>query len=282
VLPHFGFPLLEAHARERRLRPWVRTAHELVRRFPVSRRELATTFGIRPALRGALSRNERDASNEIARSILAADLAAELRPELREAAREAEEKALSGERAMHLDTISQPLYQQTLEIADKAAHAFGIEPRYPFFDRRLIEFCVGLPDEQKFAGGWPRYLFRRAMQGVLPPEVQWRPTKGNLAPNFDRRLRAIDGTMIRATCERASGMRPYVDPVALQVLGRRYFASANWGGPEGAALFRAAMLSQWLPTLDGPRDEIPEAARPLSTQRAAAPLDAERAVCLRT
>ena len=83
-------------------------------------------------------------------------------------------------------------YQTALEVADKSAAAFGVEPRYPFFDRRLIEFCVGLPEEQKFDRGWPRLLFRRAMDGILPPEIQWRSWKANLSPNFQRRFRDVD------------------------------------------------------------------------------------------
>lgn len=57
-----------------------------------------------------------------------------------------------------------------------AAHT-GVEARHPFHDRRLVEFCLGLPGEQRLSGGWSRLILRRAMAGVLPDEVRWRRDK---------------------------------------------------------------------------------------------------------
>ncbi|NJK41365.1 MAG: hypothetical protein HC934_08440 [Acaryochloridaceae cyanobacterium SU_2_1] len=37
----------------------------------------------------------------------------------------------------------------TLEVMDRAAAPHGIELRFPFWDKRLVEFCVSLPAEQK-------------------------------------------------------------------------------------------------------------------------------------
>jgi hypothetical protein len=36
-----------------------------------------------------------------------------------------------------------------LEILDYASGVFSIEMRYPFWDKRMIEFCLSLPPEQK-------------------------------------------------------------------------------------------------------------------------------------
>jgi asparagine synthase (glutamine-hydrolysing) len=57
-----------------------------------------------------------------------------------------------------------------------AAHT-GVEVRHPFHDRRLVEFCLGLPGEQRLSGGWSRLIQRRAMAGVLPEAVRWRRDK---------------------------------------------------------------------------------------------------------
>jgi asparagine synthase (glutamine-hydrolysing) len=57
-----------------------------------------------------------------------------------------------------------------------AAHT-GVEARHPFHDRRLIEFCLGLPGEQRLNGGWSRLIQRRAMAGILPEEIRWRRDK---------------------------------------------------------------------------------------------------------
>jgi hypothetical protein len=40
----------------------------------------------------------------------------------------------------------------------------GIWP--PAFDRRLVEFCIGVPEDQYLRNGCDRWLIRRAMKGV--------------------------------------------------------------------------------------------------------------------
>jgi hypothetical protein len=69
-----------------------------------------------------------------------------------------------------------------LEILDYASGVFSIEMRYPFWDKRMIEFCLSLPPEQKIKKGWTRMIMRRAMEGILPPEIQWRPGKPTNQP----------------------------------------------------------------------------------------------------
>ena len=57
----------------------------------------------------------------------------------------------------------------------------GIEYRYPLLDRRVLEFVLGLPPAQFRRGKWGRWLMRRALQPVLPPEVGWHPSKADPA-----------------------------------------------------------------------------------------------------
>ena len=53
----------------------------------------------------------------------------------------------------------------------------GVEYRYPLLDRRVLEFALGLPPEQYRRGRWSRWLMRRALEPVLPPEVCWNTDK---------------------------------------------------------------------------------------------------------
>ena len=71
--------------------------------------------------------------------------------------------------------------RRVLEIIDRATAAFSIEPRYPFFDKRLVEFCLALPTNQKLYRGWTRIIMRRAMANILPEIVQWRVGKNDFA-----------------------------------------------------------------------------------------------------
>ena len=92
--------------------------------------------------------------------------------------------AAPNEREGHYRAISQGLHPFALEVLDKAAAAFSIEPRYPFWDKRLVEFCLTLPPEQKLHRGWSRLVLRRAMTHILPKKVQWRRDKSNFLPSF--------------------------------------------------------------------------------------------------
>lgn len=150
-------------------------------------------------------------------------------------------------RETHCMGLNQALYAYTLEIADKASAAFEIEARYPFFDRRLMEFCVALPAEQKLGNGWNRYIQRRAMSGILPPDVQWRPRKGNLSPNFYLRLldferERLEEISLRGTAELA----PFIDAEAVRAAYTAYQKGHSQGQGEGIQLFAALNLALWL------------------------------------
>ncbi|SDT95922.1 asparagine synthase (glutamine-hydrolysing) [Pseudomonas pohangensis] len=74
------------------------------------------------------------------------------------------------------------------ERYDRTAAALGIEPRDPFMDLRVVNFCLSLPGSQLESGGWPKILLRRAMQGLLPDAVRWRRGKQHLGWTFTTRL----------------------------------------------------------------------------------------------
>jgi asparagine synthase (glutamine-hydrolysing) len=52
-----------------------------------------------------------------------------------------------------------------------------VENRFPFLDRPLVEFCLGLPLGQHVRDGDGRSLHRRALASFLPPEVLSRRDK---------------------------------------------------------------------------------------------------------
>jgi len=69
---------------------------------------------------------------------------------------------------------------------DKDAFAgyFNIGCAYPFLDRRVLEFCLGLSPDWFVKNGWKRYFIRAAMEGTLPPKVQWRTDKKPFSPSY--------------------------------------------------------------------------------------------------
>ena len=154
-----------------------------------------------------------------------------------------------GSRHAHLLGLTSPLLPIALELADKAAAGCGLEPRYPFFDRRLMAYCLAVPEDLKLRDGWNRFLFRRSMQGVLPPEIQWRASKGNLSPNFHRGL-LRSGLHAVATILSGDGgpISGYLDMVALKSTCERY--QAQQSDADGMMLFAVATLWTWLARSD--------------------------------
>lgn len=67
---------------------------------------------------------------------------------------------------------------------------YGIDIRDPTADVRLIEFCLGIPDSQFQRAGHDRFLIRRAMEGLLPPAVQWNRRRGVQGADIALRLQA--------------------------------------------------------------------------------------------
>ena len=61
-------------------------------------------------------------------------------------------------------------------MEDRASNAllYGVEARYPLLDRELMEFVLSLPSDVKMRNGWDRWLIRKAMEGMITPQIQWR------------------------------------------------------------------------------------------------------------
>lgn len=64
-----------------------------------------------------------------------------------------------------------------LRHEDRVSMAHSVESRLPFLDYRLLELVLGQPTPYLFRKGWSKYLLREAMEGTLPPEIQWRTDK---------------------------------------------------------------------------------------------------------
>ena len=68
--------------------------------------------------------------------------------------------------------------------------AYDLEVRDPTMDKRLMEFCLAIPNEQYRLDGQDRALIRRAMKGLLPDEVRLNTRRGLQAADLGYRLLA--------------------------------------------------------------------------------------------
>jgi len=74
------------------------------------------------------------------------------------------------------------LPELNLAYSDKTSMAASVEVRVPLLDQELAAFMRGVPDKFKINGLKQKYLFKRAMEGILPREVIWRGKAGFGAP----------------------------------------------------------------------------------------------------
>ena len=94
--------------------------------------------------------------------------------------------------------------QYHIEQAERCAAEMGIEERQPFFDRRVIEFALALPDEQRWRGTLTKHVIRQALGDHLPPSVRNRPDKSDFTHVAVQSLQALGGRNLFEHLEIAS------------------------------------------------------------------------------
>jgi asparagine synthase (glutamine-hydrolysing) len=80
------------------------------------------------------------------------------------------------------------IYTESVDWHAKIRANYGLDIRSPAFDRRLVEFCFGIPLNQYLHGGRDRWLIRRAMEGRLPSTVLNQSKVGMQAADWYPRL----------------------------------------------------------------------------------------------
>jgi asparagine synthase (glutamine-hydrolysing) len=73
-----------------------------------------------------------------------------------------------------------------MEREDRSAAQVGIEELHPYYDLRLIEFCLAIPEDQRAGTNCIKYVLRNAMKGLLPESIRTRLTKAEFSETFVR------------------------------------------------------------------------------------------------
>jgi asparagine synthase (glutamine-hydrolysing) len=68
---------------------------------------------------------------------------------------------------------------------DKMSMAVGLEGRVPFLDHKVVELALGIPEAVKTRGGQLKYIFKKAVRGLIPDEVIDRPKQGFGVPVYE-------------------------------------------------------------------------------------------------
>ncbi len=141
---------------------------------------------------------------------------------------------------------------------DRMSMAFSREIRLPFLDYRLVSLLLPLKPEWKLRNGWTKWIFRKAMQTMLPKEIVWRMDKKGFTTPIGEWLRIewshrvkdlIEGddlliakwglvdknklrNMYHAYCRKSKWLefRDIFNPLSLEIWARQY--SSFLSGPS--------------------------------------------------
>ena len=83
---------------------------------------------------------------------------------------------------MQYQDLKRYLPMDILVKVDRMSMAHSLEVRPPLLDHKLVEFAATIPPELMLRGGTRKYIFKRAMRGILPDEIIDRPKRGFAIP----------------------------------------------------------------------------------------------------
>jgi len=165
------------------------------------------------------------------------DLADPLRQSIEEAP-----AGLSGLNRMLYLECRHFLSDHNLNYTDKMSMAAGVEVRVPMLDPDLVALAARLPVAFKQRGRQGKWVLKKAMEGVLPREVIYRPKTGFGAP-----LRAWLHGPLRPLIEdllseKTLGLRGWFDPKAVA----RLVAADRSGRTDAAySIFAVMCMELW-------------------------------------
>ncbi len=247
MLRAYGLPHFQVLLQQGRWLAFIRNLDQIHRYCQFSRKQLLLDYGLKPLLTllWRTLRGRVDAANvpdplinkQFAKAI---DLAARLR-------RLAPPQSSQTVKAGHWRGLRQGAIPLALEQVDRYTAAFGLEARHPFLDKRLVEFCLALPAEQKFSQGWSRRIVRQALVNILPKQVQWRASKADGTPNFRYGLMTLNRAVVEdVMLHQLERIEAYVNTEFLQQTYQRVLADDSVTDDDYVALWRAIALALWL------------------------------------
>ncbi|WP_420125455.1 asparagine synthetase B family protein [Longimicrobium sp.] len=153
-------------------------------------------------------------------------------------------------------SLQYAMVRQTMRsyALERTHHAPRVEARYPYLDRRLVEFALAIPLEQKVRPGETRSIVRRAFRGAIPDTLRRRAGKSGPTEAFQRAIiREWPRLSALFRDSRAAALGVIDAPAFVAALGRvRHGMVVN-----PAQMHRTISLELWLRTLDARAGSAP-------------------------
>ncbi|ESA34076.1 asparagine synthase [Leptolyngbya sp. Heron Island J] len=209
MLAYYGLPALRQLSKRGQWLAFAKTVNYIHHRFQYSRRSLLIRQGIKPVFRKILQKFYRVSEkpvDDLAKvgEIINAHFAEQVCLKERIDQYAPKPIAPGAVRQKHWQSMTEGVLSVNLEAVDRCAAAFGLEARHPFLDRRLVEFCLAVPADQKFRRGFGRMIMRQGLGNILPQAVQWRGDKADMTANFVSGLLNINRPLFEQVLHQSS------------------------------------------------------------------------------
>ncbi|MEK7513409.1 MAG: asparagine synthase (glutamine-hydrolyzing) [Patescibacteria group bacterium] len=134
------------------------------------------------------------------------------------------------------------LSQVLLPKVDIASMANSLEVRSPFLDQELMQFCAKIPGKYKLKHGEGKYILKKALEGILPREIIYRPKMGFGFPLGiwlrNQWQKPVKNLLLDPKAKYRKFLRPAtVEPMINQPLSGEHLDRRLW---------RVIMLEYWL------------------------------------
>jgi len=148
-------------------------------------------------------------------------------------------------REIHAANLQSGNAAVALERYDRVGAVYSVESRHPFYDKRLVEFCLALPSEAKTPRGWSKSLLRHATAGLLPERIRWRRDIWNhLGWQLHTRLpEALNETLNGSLWSNLDELEDWVNLGSVRDAMARYRKKKSFEDAE--KLWEAATLLIW-------------------------------------
>jgi asparagine synthase (glutamine-hydrolysing) len=127
------------------------------------------------------------------------------------------------------------------EKVDKSTMANSMEVRLPFLDKDLTEFMLSIPSGLKVKNGINKYLFKKAMEGIVPDNVLYGKKTGFSVPyGYWLRTSLSDYFIHQISTEKASEFLDKTEIIRMFSLHKKE------KGNYGYLLWKTLILAIWL------------------------------------
>lgn len=248
VFKNYGIPELQAQARKLRWVSFAAGINQIHQSFGIPYRQLLLNYGIKSFIPNSLKQlwhRKRKRTSCEPESLLNQDFAGRIGLDKRIKMGQSPHEA-STTREYHWRGLTAGIFPYINEQLDRYAIPFSLEVRHPFLDKRLLEFCLALPAEQKLNQGWGRIIMRRGLQDILPKAVQWRGGKTSMTPNFLHGMLKINGELLdKVMCDDLALIKAYIETDRVQAAYDRMKSGEKESDNDNITVWRAAILAMW-------------------------------------